>query len=110
MRHGFWCALTLLLTASTAAAQFDSATVVGTVRDSSSAVVPGATVTLTSVDRGANEVDADGNQRVEHIVEWIAKRRREHHRAGWRGLVVVQHDLRKPLVIHDAVHVDRFGL
>ena len=33
-------------------AQFDTATVVGTVRDKSSAVVPGATVTLTNLDTG----------------------------------------------------------
>ena len=33
-------------------AQFDTATVVGTVRDNSGAVVPGATVTLTNLDTG----------------------------------------------------------
>ena len=42
----------LLLTASTASAQFDTGTVVGTVRDTSSAVIPGAKVTLTSVETG----------------------------------------------------------
>jgi hypothetical protein len=33
-------------------AQFDTATVVGTVRDDSNAVVPGATITLTNLDTG----------------------------------------------------------
>jgi hypothetical protein len=44
--------LALFLTASAASAQFDSATVVGTVRDASSGVVPAATVTLTGVETG----------------------------------------------------------
>jgi hypothetical protein len=41
-----------LLTAVPARAQFETATVLGTVRDSSSATVPEATVTLTNVDTG----------------------------------------------------------
>ncbi len=52
MRLGFLSVMALLLTASTASAQFDSATVVGTVRDASGGVVPGATVTLTGVETG----------------------------------------------------------
>jgi type 1 fimbria pilin len=47
--------LALLMTtlfASAAFAQFDTATVVGTVRDDSNAVVPGATITLTNLDTG----------------------------------------------------------
>jgi len=42
----------LLLFPSISAAQFDAATVLGTVRDSSGAVVPGATVTLKNVATG----------------------------------------------------------
>jgi len=56
MRLGFLCVLTLLLTASAASAQFDSATVVGTVRDATSSVVPSATVTLTGVQTGISVV------------------------------------------------------
>jgi hypothetical protein len=46
----------LLLSASAAFAQFDSATVVGTVRDTSNAVVPDSKVTLTSVETGISIV------------------------------------------------------
>jgi hypothetical protein len=45
-------------------AQFDAATVLGTVRDSTGAVVPGATATLKNVDTGINAsatTDANGN-------------------------------------------------
>ncbi len=53
-----------LATASAAWAQFDTATVLGTVRDSSEAVVPAAKVTLTAVETGISTVKvsgADGN-------------------------------------------------
>jgi hypothetical protein len=42
----------MLLITTMAYAQFDTATVVGTVRDNTGAVVPGATVTLTNLDTG----------------------------------------------------------
>jgi hypothetical protein len=54
----------VLLVPSDVRAQFDTATVVGTVRDNSGAVVPGATVTLTNLDTGiatARVTDANGS-------------------------------------------------
>src|SRR5262245_6748771 len=42
--------LTVFLTATTAFAQFDAAAVVGTVRDSTDAVVPGTKVSLTNTE------------------------------------------------------------
>jgi hypothetical protein len=57
-----WCVW--LATLGVASAQFDSATVLGTVRDSSDAVVPAAKVTLTAVETGISVVKvsgADGN-------------------------------------------------
>jgi len=56
--------LMLLAWAVPARAQFDSATVVGTVRDASKAVVPGAKVTLTAVDTAISAIKTsseDGN-------------------------------------------------
>ena len=58
--------LALLMTplfAPAADAQFDTATVVGTVRDDSGAVVPGATVTLTNLDTGIACHPGHGRQR-----------------------------------------------
>src|SRR5437899_10328588 len=50
------CSIALLLSAASASAQFDTASVVGTVRDSSGAVVPAATVTLTNAQTGLSIV------------------------------------------------------
>jgi hypothetical protein len=63
VRLGVACALTLLFVAP-AWAQFETATVVGTVRDSSGAVVPAAKVTLTNTATGVSAerpTDANGN-------------------------------------------------
>ena len=53
--------LAALLVPVSAFAQFDTATVVGTVRDTSKAVVPGAKVTLTAVDTGISVVKTSGS-------------------------------------------------
>jgi len=50
-----------LLGASRAFAQFDSASVVGTVRDASGAMVPGAKVTLTSVETSISTAKTTGD-------------------------------------------------
>jgi len=58
------CLGLLLSVVPAAFAQFDTATIVGTVRDNTGAVVPGATVTLTSLDTGiavTRVSDANGN-------------------------------------------------
>ena len=44
---------------------------------------------------GAHQLDAQRNQRIEIVIEGIAERRHEDHRAGRAGLVVVVHDLRE---------------
>jgi hypothetical protein len=64
MRTLVLCAGLLVLSAVSASAQFDTATVVGTVRDSSELVIPGAKVTLTAIETGISAVRmsaADGN-------------------------------------------------
>ena len=61
MRLASLCVAFLLLMASAAAAQFDSATVVGTVRDASGGVVAEATVTLTGVDTGISVTRTSGD-------------------------------------------------
>ncbi len=56
MRFGLACTLLVILSAAPARAQFDSATVVGTVRDASLGLVEGAKVTLTGVETGISVV------------------------------------------------------
>jgi hypothetical protein len=61
---GFGMIVMLLVTASAAFAQFETASVVGSVRDSSGAVVAGVKVTLTSRDTAVSltrVTDAQGN-------------------------------------------------
>jgi hypothetical protein len=60
----FAALLAVLVPAAAAHAQFDAATVLGAVRDSSGAVVPGATVTLKNTGTGISATtvsDQDGN-------------------------------------------------
>jgi hypothetical protein len=64
MRHINRLALGLLISAVALLAQFETAEVLGTVRDPSGNTVPGAKVTLTSLDQGTQatvNTDANGN-------------------------------------------------
>ncbi len=69
IRKAFVCLIPFLcllfvVAANTALAQFDSATVLGTIRDASGAAMPGATVTLRNLDTGLSataQTDGDGN-------------------------------------------------
>src|SRR5262245_32153832 len=59
----FLC-LIFISTVNTAFAQFDSATVLGAIRDSGGAAMPGVTVTLRNIDTGLSasaQTDGDGN-------------------------------------------------
>ncbi len=60
--------------------------------------------------RRADHVDADRDERIEVVVERIAERRREHHRTGRTGLVMVVDDLREPLEVLNPRDVHRLGL
>ncbi|HKF57262.1 MAG TPA: TonB-dependent receptor, partial [Blastocatellia bacterium] len=56
--------IALLITSVAAKAQFDAATVLGTVRDAAGAIIPGATVTLKNIDTGiatSTQTDDEGN-------------------------------------------------
>ena len=73
LASGFLCLVALFL-AVPAHAQFDTATVVGTVRDNTGAVVPGATVTLTNLDTGiAVTRVSDGDGRYEFITVRVGR-------------------------------------
>ena len=68
--HGGVFAAMLLLLSVTAFAQFDTATVLGTVRDSNGAVLPGVAVTLKNVATAiavTSQTDADGNYQFNNI-------------------------------------------
>ena len=69
------CVLALVLGAAPAAfAQFDTATVVGTVRDNSGGIIPGATVTLTNLDTGVAVVRVtDENGSFEFITVRVGR-------------------------------------
>ncbi len=62
------------------------------------------------VHRRAHLVEHVHDQRIVEIVERVAERRREHHRAGRPRLVVVVDDLREPLAVEHPVDVHRLRL
>jgi hypothetical protein len=60
----------LFITASTAWAQFDTATVLGTIKDLNGAVMPGVTVTLRNIDTGiavSAQTDGEGNYQFTNV-------------------------------------------
>ena len=64
MKRAFLVLVTLVTLAAPASAQFETATVVGTVKDATGAVVPDAKVTLTNTSTGVTAErmsDANGN-------------------------------------------------
>ena len=61
-----------------------------------------------AMHRGAHHFDTQRHQRIEVVVKRIAERRNEDYRAGGSGLVVVVHDLRKPLQEQLAIHIGGF--
>src|ERR1700676_2710465 len=66
MRVVWVVALNLLLTAIPALAQLPTATILGTVKDATGAVVPGASVTAKNVDTGSSRTantESDGSYR-----------------------------------------------
>jgi hypothetical protein len=70
-----WTALAILLAGAPAAfAQFDTATVLGSVRDNTGGIVPGATVTLTSLDTGiATTKVTDANGAFEFVTVRVGR-------------------------------------
>ena len=77
--------------AAPALAQFETATVVGTVRDSSGAVVPDAKVTLTNTQTGSRfEVPVPKGAKLTGVVlshqfrsvDWIARQAKFHSKAS----------------------------
>ena len=68
--RGFLSLLVLLFTTSAALAQFDTATVLGTVNDSTGAIVARATVTLKNTNTGivqTTQVDENGNYQFNNV-------------------------------------------
>ncbi len=60
----------LFITASRAWAQFDTATVLGTIKDLNGAVMPGVTVTLRNIDTGivvSAQTDGEGNYQFTNV-------------------------------------------
>lgn len=63
-------AIAVTMVPATGYAQFDTATVLGTVRDPNGAILPGVTVTLKNIDTSISvnaQTDADGNYQFTNI-------------------------------------------
>jgi len=65
----------LLASVAPSSAQFDTATVVGTVKDNTGGVVPGATVTLTNLDTGVATRPHDRGRNFEFVTVRIGRYR-----------------------------------
>ncbi|MGH9916341.1 MAG: carboxypeptidase-like regulatory domain-containing protein, partial [Pyrinomonadaceae bacterium] len=69
-RLSLFAILTCLITGASVLAQFESATVLGTVRDTNEAVVPGATVKLTNPQTGitaTTKTDSNGDYQFVNV-------------------------------------------
>ncbi|MBL8187082.1 MAG: TonB-dependent receptor, partial [Acidobacteria bacterium] len=85
------CTLSLafLLAATTGFAQFDTATVLGTVKDSNGAALPGVTVTLKNIDTGiAVNVQSDGDGNFQFTNVRIGNYRVTAEKQGFSTAVV----------------------
>ena len=83
-----WLFGLVLLLPSTARAQFDTATVLGTVRDPNGAVVPGATVTLRNPATGTAvtaQTDEDGGYQFLNVKIGIYEVSAEVQGSPWRA-------------------------
>lgn len=81
--------LLALVFPGTASAQFDTATIVGTVKDDSGGVVPGATVTLTNVGTGLSVTRVtDGNGSFEFTTIRIGRYRLTSELEGFATALV----------------------
>lgn len=77
-------AVLLLVAAPAAFAQFDTATILGTVKDNTGAVVPGATVTLTAIETGISSTKTtDENGTFEFATVRIGRYRVTAELAGF---------------------------
>ncbi|MCC7153569.1 MAG: TonB-dependent receptor [Bryobacterales bacterium] len=84
----------LLLAASAAWGQFDTATVLGTVRDKSGAMVPGAKVTLTNLETNiAASKESDGNGSFEFFQVRVGRYSLSATKAGFSIAVAPQFDV-----------------
>ena len=77
-----WLVIALLLLCATALAQVQTGTISGTVRDTTGAVLPGATVTITNQETGASRVATSSSTGAYEVADlqpshgrWVSCRR-----------------------------------